>query len=73
LTEGGRSTVFVKLDGRWWTPPIEAGVLPGVMRGVLIDELGAAERTITREELERAEALMVSNALRGGVGARLRT
>ena len=73
LTEGGRSTVFVKLDGRWWTPPIEAGVLPGVMRGVLIDELGAAVRTITREELERAEALMVSNALRGGVGARLRT
>lgn len=72
LTEGGRSTVFVKLDHRWWTPPVDAGVLPGVMRAVLLDELSAAERTITREELESAEALMVSNALRGAIKARLR-
>jgi para-aminobenzoate synthetase/4-amino-4-deoxychorismate lyase len=72
LTEGGRSTVFVKLDNRWWTPPIGAGVLPGVMRAVLLDELSAAERTITREELASAEALMVSNALRGAIKARLR-
>ncbi|SAL11922.1 aminodeoxychorismate synthase component I [Caballeronia humi] len=72
LTEGGRSTVFVKLDNRWWTPPIDAGVLPGVMRAVLLDELSAAERTITREELESAEAVMLSNALRGAIKARLR-
>ena len=72
LTEGGRTTVFAKLDGRWSTPPIDAGVLPGVMRAVLMEELSAVERTITREELERAEALIVSNALRGAVKARLR-
>jgi para-aminobenzoate synthetase/4-amino-4-deoxychorismate lyase len=72
VTEGGRSTVFVKLEGRWATPPIGAGVLPGVMRAVLIEELKAAERTITREELQRAEAVMLSNALRGAVKARLR-
>ena len=72
LTEGGRTTVFAKLDGRWSTPPIDAGVLPGVMRAVLMEELSAVERTMTREELERAEALIVSNALRGAVKARLR-
>jgi para-aminobenzoate synthetase / 4-amino-4-deoxychorismate lyase len=72
LTEGGRTTVFAKLDGRWSTPPIDAGVLPGVMRVVLMEELSAVERPIKRDELERAEALIVSNALRGAVKARLR-
>ena len=68
LTEGGRSTVFVKLDGRWSTPPIDAGVLPGVMRAVLMEELERRRTNDRRaDELERAEALIVSNALRGAV------
>lgn len=71
LTEGGRSNVFVKIDGRWYTPPLAAGVLPGVMRGVLLEdtELDAAERTITRGELQTAQAVLICNALRGAVAA----
>ncbi|MDR5803040.1 aminodeoxychorismate synthase component I [Caballeronia sp. LZ001] len=72
ITEGGRSSVFARIDGKWWTPPIEAGVLPGVMRAVLIEELDAAERVMTTEDLEGADELLISNALRGGVKARLR-
>jgi len=72
LTEGGRSNVFVRLDGRWSTPPLDAGLLPGVMRGVLIEELEAEERTLTREDLGRAESLMICNALRGALPARLK-
>ncbi|MFM0518313.1 aminodeoxychorismate synthase component I [Caballeronia jiangsuensis] len=72
LTEGGRSSVFVQLGGQWFTPPIDAGVLPGVMRAVLIEELHAAERTLTMDDLQKAEDLLISNALRGGVKARLR-
>ncbi|SDQ29628.1 para-aminobenzoate synthetase / 4-amino-4-deoxychorismate lyase [Paraburkholderia fungorum] len=75
LTEGGRSNVFVKLDGRWWTPPLASGVLPGVMRSVLLDEdadgLQAAERVLTRADLRNAEALMLCNALRGAMPARV--
>ncbi|MFM0078589.1 chorismate-binding protein [Paraburkholderia sediminicola] len=71
LTEGGRSNVFVKLAGRWWTPPLEAGVLPGIMRGVLLEDTGlrAAERVLTRVDVQNAEALLVCNALRGAVKA----
>ncbi len=72
LTEGGRSSVFVKLDGKWFTPPVDAGVLPGVMRAVLIEDLGAAERTLMREDLLEAEDLLISNALRGAVKANLK-
>jgi para-aminobenzoate synthetase/4-amino-4-deoxychorismate lyase len=74
LTEGGRSNVFVKLAGRWWTPPLASGVLPGVMRSVLLEEasgLQAAERVLTRTDLQNAEALMVCNALRGALPARI--
>ncbi|MFM0741324.1 aminodeoxychorismate synthase component I [Paraburkholderia xenovorans] len=72
LTEGGRSNVFVKLDGRWWTPPLESGVLPGVMRSVMLEEdreLQAAERVLTRADLSNAEALLICNALRGAIPA----
>ncbi|NEX61372.1 aminodeoxychorismate synthase component I [Noviherbaspirillum galbum] len=67
LTEGGRSNVFLKLDGGWVTPPLSAGVLPGMMRGVLLDDpaWNALERTVTVEDLRRAEEVVVCNALRG--------
>ncbi len=73
LTEGARSNVFVKLDGRWFTPPLADGLLPGVMRGVLLDDpaLAARERALTPADLDRAEAILLSNALRGAVPARL--
>ncbi|NPT60442.1 aminodeoxychorismate synthase component I [Paraburkholderia elongata] len=71
LTEGGRSNVFVKLTGRWWTPPLTSGVLPGIMRAVLLEDsdLHAAERVLTRADVQNAEALLVCNALRGAVQA----
>ena len=75
LTEGGRSNVFVKLDGQWYTPPLWAGVLPGVMRQVLLEDpaMQARERSISRTELLHAEALVVCNALRGALPARIVT
>jgi para-aminobenzoate synthetase / 4-amino-4-deoxychorismate lyase len=72
VTEGGRSSVFVKLGNTWFTPPIDAGVLPGVMRAVLMEELHAVERTLTLDDLCNAQDMLISNALRGAVKARLK-
>ena len=73
LTEGGRSSVFVKLDGRWLTPHLSAGVLPGIMREVLLadPDLAASEANITHADLARAEEIIVCNALRGMLRAQL--
>ncbi|CBW73971.1 Para-aminobenzoate synthetase component I (EC 2.6.1.85) / 4-amino-4-deoxychorismate lyase (EC 4.1.3.38) [Mycetohabitans rhizoxinica HKI 454] len=73
LTEGGRSTVFVRIDGRWVTPPLASGVLPGVMRSVLLADPAwqAIEQPITRADFERRDALVVCNALRGVMPAQL--
>ncbi|WP_338846591.1 chorismate-binding protein [Massilia sp. W12] len=65
VTEGGRSNLFVLLDGVWLTPPLADGLLPGVMRAQLLQELGAQERSISLAELRRAEQVMLCNALRG--------
>ena len=71
LTEGGRSNVFVKLDGRWYTPPLCCGLLPGIMRAVLLADpaWNAVEKVITRAELRDAQAIVVCNALRGALHA----
>jgi len=73
LTEGGRSNVFVRLDGHWWTPPLSCGLLPGVMRQVVLaaPAWDARERVITREMFDRADGIMVCNALRGPLLAAL--
>lgn len=71
LTEGGRSTVFVKRNGIWMTPPLSSGVLPGVMRSVILDDpsWAAVEAVITRDDLRSAQAIVVCNALRGALPA----
>ncbi|MFA5520484.1 MAG: aminotransferase class IV [Castellaniella sp.] len=72
LTEGSRSNVYVSPDGvRWLTPPLSAGVLPGVQRQALLDAGRVEEAALDAEDLRRARALRVSNALRGWLDARL--
>ena len=67
LTEGARSNVFVEIEGSWHTPPIDCGLLPGVMRQqVLADRrYRASERTLNADDLARATAIMLTNAVRG--------
>jgi para-aminobenzoate synthetase/4-amino-4-deoxychorismate lyase len=71
LAEGARSNVFVKMQGRWHTPPLDAGLLPGVMRSVLLSDSAwnATERRLTVDDLRAAEGIVVCNALRGAVPA----
>ncbi len=73
MTEGGRSNVFIKLAGRWYTPPLASGVLPGVMRAVLLDDpaWAATEKRLSRSDLLAAEAVVLCNALRGALPATL--
>jgi para-aminobenzoate synthetase/4-amino-4-deoxychorismate lyase len=72
VVEGGRSNLFARIDGVWRTPPLADGVLPGIMRARLLADrsLGAVERSITVADLERADALLATNAVRGAVRVR---
>ncbi len=75
LVEGGRSSVFLKLAGGWYTSPVADGALPGVMRGLVLADpaWNATERRLSAADLARADAIMVCNALRGTLSARVIT
>ncbi|MEO0559072.1 MAG: aminotransferase class IV [Bacteroidota bacterium] len=66
VVEGTRTSVWVKADGWLWTPPLDAGGLPGVERAHLLTTLPkAGERVLRPRDLELADAVFLSNALRG--------
>jgi para-aminobenzoate synthetase/4-amino-4-deoxychorismate lyase len=64
ITETTRANVAVRIDGTWWTPPAGAGLLPGCERAALLREGTLAERRITVEELQDAEAIAVLSSVR---------
>jgi para-aminobenzoate synthetase/4-amino-4-deoxychorismate lyase len=65
LTEGCRSNVFVEIDGELLTPPEDSGLLNGICRRRLLREGQARTVVLTREDLARAQRVLVGNALRG--------
>ena len=71
VTEGGRSTLLVQIDGMWWTPALSCGVLPGVMREELMADPAwqLRERVLTLAHIRSAQSLMLCNALRGALPA----
>ena len=65
LTEGSYHTLVVKLDGQLVTPPLTCGLLPGVLRGELLEQGKIAERVLYPDDLKRAEELWLINSVRG--------
>jgi para-aminobenzoate synthetase/4-amino-4-deoxychorismate lyase len=71
VTEGSICNLFIRLDGRWVTPPRSDGLLAGVMRERLIQGWSVRERSFGLRELRRAEEIVVTNSVRGILRARL--
>ncbi|KRE20781.1 hypothetical protein ASE66_08085 [Bosea sp. Root483D1] len=65
VTETSRSTIFVERDGVLLTPPLEHGLLPGVLRRELIETGAARETPLRLHDLVEAERWFVGNSLRG--------
>jgi para-aminobenzoate synthetase/4-amino-4-deoxychorismate lyase len=64
-TESCIANLIVDLGGTWYTPPLSAGVLPGVYRSFLLDEGRMVERVIPAGEVHSADRVLLCNALRG--------
>ncbi|HLU00323.1 MAG TPA: aminotransferase class IV [Burkholderiaceae bacterium] len=66
MSEGSRSNLYIETqDGRWLTPPLNAGVLPGVQREALLCSGQVMEAAIHKDDFLRAKACRISNGLRG--------
>ena len=73
VTEGCISNVIIHYKGNYLTPPVECGLLAGVMREKLLADQSVEllEQVLTRDMVESADALFVCNSVRGIVRVRL--
>jgi len=65
LTESTIANLAVEIGGRLYTPPVRCGLLPGVLRGCLLEQGGIEERVLTRDDLDFGNRLFLMNAVRG--------
>lgn len=63
--EGAQSNLFIRREGRWLTPAVGEGCLPGVMRRQLIALTGALQTSLAVADLFSAEAVYLTNAVMG--------
>jgi para-aminobenzoate synthetase/4-amino-4-deoxychorismate lyase len=69
VTEATEANVVVDFDGRLVTPPVECGLLPGVLRADLLAKGTIVEAPVTREALAGAHAVWLINSVRGWMRA----
>lgn len=69
LTEGAISNIFIKRNGRWFTPALRCGVLPGTMRKKVINDLATEEKVLYLKDLSDADELQICNSVRGSTRA----
>lgn len=70
VTEGASSNVFIVRGRRLLTPPIEAGILQGITRDLVLDlarraSIETAEETLRPEDLRAADEMFITSTLKG--------
>jgi para-aminobenzoate synthetase / 4-amino-4-deoxychorismate lyase len=71
ITECTRGNVAVLIDGRWLTPPLSCGLLPGVGRALALREGRVTEGVLRVEDLRRVQGWAFVNSPRGWLAAQL--
>jgi para-aminobenzoate synthetase/4-amino-4-deoxychorismate lyase len=70
VTEGSRTNIFARIDGKLLTPSLACGLLPGTFRADMLASKKAEEAVLTLDDLARAETLYLGNSVRGLLPAR---
>ena len=65
ITESTIANVAARIEGRWLTPPLEAGLLAGIGRAVALEEGRVVEGTVTIDDARAAEELALISDARG--------
>ena len=64
LTEGAVSNFLFRMKGHWFTTPLTAGVLPGVMRAIAIERCGVSVRNIHKDHVGEIESALTLSSLK---------
>ena len=64
VCEGSVTNLLLRIENTWVTPPISDGVLPGVMRALVIEYCGVSVRSIDASEISRVQSAFLLSSLR---------
>lgn len=65
VTEGSMNNIFVLKDKVFYTPPVECGLLAGVLRKQLVSRGRCREKILSVKDLKTADAVYCGNSVRG--------
>jgi branched-subunit amino acid aminotransferase/4-amino-4-deoxychorismate lyase len=66
VTEAHSSNVFIKKGGKFYTPPVTSGLLPGTYRQYLLDKGEKySEKVLHLKDLKKADEIYICNSVRG--------
>lgn len=73
ITEGSFTTIFIESDGIFYTPPLSAGLLNGVLRRHLLDTQPDKYKIKNMKfiDLKSTDTIYVGNSVRGLIKAKL--
>lgn len=64
VMEASTANVIAHIGGKWVTPPLNSGALPGITRELLLEWGLIAERELIFEELQRCDSIGLVSSLR---------
>ena len=64
ICEGAVTNALLRISGIWCTPPLSDGVLPGVMRALVIENCDVIVRSIAVSEMKDIESAFLLSSLR---------
>lgn len=71
LVEASRHNIFIKKDGGYVTPPLDAGALNGIQRQAFMLNNDVKEIHLTKEDLFDADEILLTNSVRGIVNVHI--
>jgi len=64
ICEGAVSNIIFLIDGNWITPPTSDGVLPGIMRGLVLDYCDVKIAPLHMSRINNVESAILLSSLR---------
>jgi len=68
VMESALANLLYLKDGQWFTPDLNSGCLPGVIRALLLENFGVIQKPLLGEELESVDGLALTSSVREIVG-----
>lgn len=65
ISEGCTTNIFIIKDGRIYTPTVNCGLLPGIVRQWVIKNFDVIEKEITKDEVLNSDEVFLTNSLVG--------